>query len=319
MTINGNCPFTNVPSEILHQNDFYWVRNDSFNYAVEERIYEGFRYNPPSALLAANVISEIIKVNEQKLRVIWNESRSIPYEPPSIKKAVFKYLEDFRSDFPRHSEKPDSLLSRFAAKERILGPFQSLSFDYKDMFSCKILTKDELKGWIFQLIEEQLLEASKTSIFDPFSHNIKITAKGWRHVEKILKSFRSNKSFIAMSFSLTDRDRVQDAMERACRENGFEGQTVDREEFNGAITDKIIAMINSAHFVISDFTENKHGVYYEAGYAAGLGKTVIYTVNKDHIANLHFDTRHLNHVVWDNYDDLFEKLNYRIKATFKIN
>jgi hypothetical protein len=54
--------------------------------------------------------------------------------------------------------------------------------------------------------------------------------------------------------------------------------TVCSEEFLGGITDEIIASINQSAFVIDEFTENKHGVYYEAGYAAGRELPVIYVV-----------------------------------------
>lgn len=316
MEINGKCILTGVPSEVLHQEDFYWIRNEFFDYAIDEETYQIFKHHTPPSLLVSNAMSEVIKANDQKIRVVWQYNRSKSTEPSGIRKAVFKYFEDFESDVPQHSEKPDLLLSRFAKKERILGPFQSLSFSLRDMYACKILSKDELREWVYQLTDEQIFETSKSVNFDPFTNNIKITPKGWRHVEQILKSFTSNKTFIAMSFSLPEREKVQDSIERACRDNGFEGQTVDRQEFNGAITDKIIAMINSAHFVVCDFSESKHGVYYEAGYAEGLGKTVIYCVRTEDVANLHFDTRHLNHIVWSSSEELYEKLFYRIKAIF---
>lgn len=313
MDTSRNCILTGTPSEVVYQTDFYWIRNENFNYAIDEETYLIFEHQAPSKLLVSNAMAEIIKANDQKIRVVWQRTRS-KGEPAGIQNAVFKYFEDFETDVPRHSEKPELLLSRFAKKERILGPFQSLSFSLRDMYACKILTKDELKEWVYQLADEQIFETSKSVNFDPFINNIKITPKGWRHIEQIFKSFHSSKAFIAMSFSLPEREKVQDSIERACRDNGFEGQSVDRQEFNGAITDKIIAMINSSHFVICDFSESKHGVYYEAGYAEGLGKTVIYTVRSEDVANLHFDTRHLNHIVWGTSDELYEKLFYRIKA-----
>jgi hypothetical protein len=47
----------------------------------------------------------------------------------------------------------------------------------------------------------------------------------------------------------------------------------------------------------------------------GLGKPVIWTVEKDDLPNVHFDTKPLNHVVWENTDDLRRKLRARIRAT----
>ncbi|MCF2940650.1 hypothetical protein L1N85_19855 [Paenibacillus alkaliterrae] len=53
-----------------------------------------------------------------------------------------------------------------------------------------------------------------------------------------------------------------------------------------------------SNIVISDFTEHKTGVYYEAGFAKGLGLEVIWTVREDNLDQCHFDTKQMNHIVW---------------------
>jgi len=73
---------------------------------------------------------------------------------------------------------------------------------------------------------------------------------------------------------------------------------------------------------------NRGGVYYEAGFAAGLGIPVIYTVHKPwleekdengvRINKLHFDTEHMNHIIYDDADDLKKKLINRIRATIPM-
>ncbi|MHC4124718.1 MAG: nucleoside 2-deoxyribosyltransferase, partial [Planctomycetota bacterium] len=57
------------------------------------------------------------------------------------------------------------------------------------------------------------------------------------------------------------------------------------------------------------------GVYFEAGFAKGLGREVIFTVKEDDVEKLHFDTRQYNHIVYDSPEDLYEKLYNRICAT----
>jgi nucleoside 2-deoxyribosyltransferase len=57
------------------------------------------------------------------------------------------------------------------------------------------------------------------------------------------------------------------------------------------------------------------GVYFEAGFAMGLGKLVIWTCHEDDVEKLHFDTRQYNHIVWTDATDLKEKLMLRIEAT----
>ena len=56
-------------------------------------------------------------------------------------------------------------------------------------------------------------------------------------------------------------------------------------------------------------------MYFEAGFAMGLGRPVIWTCRKDDIDNAHFDTRQYNHIVWENEKELYEKLKNRIEAT----
>jgi nucleoside 2-deoxyribosyltransferase len=52
--------------------------------------------------------------------------------------------------------------------------------------------------------------------------------------------------------------------------------------------------------VIADLHDN-NGAYWEAGFAEGLGRPVIYTCRKQKwdATKSHFDTSHLNTIVWD--------------------
>jgi hypothetical protein len=67
--------------------------------------------------------------------------------------------------------------------------------------------------------------------------------------------------------------------------------------------------------VVADFTGQKAGVYYEAGFARALRREVIMTCRADDFKNLHFDTNHLSHVKWSTPAELREKLAARIRAT----
>jgi len=90
---------------------------------------------------------------------------------------------------------------------------------------------------------------------------------------------------------------------------------IDRKEHNNQITDEIMAAIRDAELVIADFSGNRGGVYYEAGFARGLGRPVIYSCQESDFKDLHFDTRLINHIKWSDPADLRGKLANRIKAT----
>ena len=90
---------------------------------------------------------------------------------------------------------------------------------------------------------------------------------------------------------------------------------MDLKEHNEKICDAIIAEIRKSKFVVTDFTGHRGGVYFEAGYALGLGLPVIWTCSKDDLDGSNFDTRQYNHIVWESDEELFEKLRRRIEAT----
>ena len=66
---------------------------------------------------------------------------------------------------------------------------------------------------------------------------------------------------------------------------------------------------------MADFTGQRGGVYFEAGFAMGLGIPVIWTCRDTDINDLHFDTRQYNHIPWANPKELRVRLQNRIEAT----
>ena len=60
---------------------------------------------------------------------------------------------------------------------------------------------------------------------------------------------------------------------------------LDNEDYVGGITDEIMAQIKRSRFVVADYTAQRKSVYFEAGFALGLGLTVIPTCRADEIPN----------------------------------
>ena len=73
--------------------------------------------------------------------------------------------------------------------------------------------------------------------------------------------------------------------------------------------------IRSARFVVADYTGARGGVYYEAGFAHGLGLPVVFMAKEG--TTIHFDTRQYNTIFWKAEDlaDARERLKNRILAT----
>jgi hypothetical protein len=124
--------------------------------------------------------------------------------------------------------------------------------------------------------------------------------------------------FVAMSFDSTMNLSWSEGFEPAITNAGFTPFRISEKDFIGGITDQIIAEIRGARFVIADYTGQKAGVYFEAGFALGLGLQIIPTCRADEIGNLHFDVKHLNTLVWNSPSELADKLAKRIRAVIGV-
>ncbi|GAB0119862.1 hypothetical protein Acid7E03_39340 [Acidisoma sp. 7E03] len=158
------------------------------------------------------------------------------------------------------------------------------------------------------MADDGLLEQSNSQLF-------RISSKGWLAAEALSSSpSGSAAGFVAMSFDKSLRVVWTDGFDPAIRAAGFNPVRIDNKEFLGGISDEIIAEIRRSRFVVADYTGQKAGVYFEAGFALGLGLPVIPTCREDEVERLHFDIRHLNTLVWTDAGDLRDKLAKRLLA-----
>ena len=72
----------------------------------------------------------------------------------------------------------------------------------------------------------------------------------------------------------------------------------------GVIDNLMRVQIRDSAFVLADLTYDNSGAYWEAGYAEGLGKPVIYLCEKVKFKEqkTHFDTNHCTTVQWSAND-----------------
>lgn len=142
-----------------------------------------------------------------------------------------------------------------------------------------------------------------------------LTIEGYEFLKSKPAGANSDACFVAMWFDSSMEASYTNGIQTACLKAGYRPIRVDKEPHNGDITDRIINDINSTRFTIADLTGDRGGVYYEAGYARGIGKEVILCCRSDSFPGVHFDLNHINIVVWDNPEDLVDKLYERIIAT----
>ncbi len=115
-------------------------------------------------------------------------------------------------------------------------------------------------------------------------------------------------------------DVVETCFKVASAAAGFELRTIAEGQPAGLIDDQIRVAIRRSKFVIADLTHSNNGAYWEAGFAEGAGKPVIYTCDTTAWVNqrTHFDTNHMATIIWDPDDlpDAERRLKAMIQATF---
>ena len=146
--------------------------------------------------------------------------------------------------------------------------------------------------------------------------NVRFTVEGLASQFELEEKRRSKQCFVAMSFDKQFDDLYNNHIKLAVESTGFKAFRVDKTnvESDKTVNDAIIAGIKDSNFTIADFTQQRHGVYFEAGFALGRGQKVIYTCRQDELEKCHFDTRNFQHIVWEDYEDLKSKLIDKIKA-----
>jgi len=184
----------------------------------------------------------------------------------------------------------------------------------EDAFSLMAITEsqnlDELIAFL-QMMEQMSLLSNTTEAMELYQFTP--SASGWLKIDDLVTRLPStSQAFVAMWFSDATQAAYTDGIEPAIRDSGYRAVRIDKKEHNNKIDDEIIAEIRRSKFLVGDFTCEKEkvrgGVYFEAGFAMGLGTPIIWTVSKDSLGDVHFDTRQYNHIVWDTPESLRNQL-----------
>ena len=189
------------------------------------------------------------------------------------------------------------------------GAFASFDPDL-DAAVIDAMSRDEAFFHLRRAIHERLIEG------DINGGSFSVTYEGWTFVQPIAGGV-PGRCFVAMNFGSELNDIYREAIEPAIRTDcGYFPVRIDQivsdPKQHTQVTDAIIAQVRLAHFVVADFTDQKHGVYFETGFAMALGRPLIWMCRDDDKANLHFDTRQYPHILWADKIDLRAQLTNRI-------
>ena len=108
---------------------------------------------------------------------------------------------------------------------------------------------------------------------------------------------------------------VLDSIKEAASQCGMHAERVDEPQYTERITDRILESIQKAEYVIVDLTSSKPNVFYEAGYAQGIGKTPIYIAR--HGTQLEFDLKDYPVIFFKNLRELKDALERRLRGLAK--
>jgi hypothetical protein len=144
-----------------------------------------------------------------------------------------------------------------------------------------------------------------------------LTLEGWRRHQELTRAVTDSRlAFMAMPFGDEQLDQVfMSCFKRAVGQTGFDLRRLTDEQSAGLIDDRLRVEIRRSRFLVCELTQDNRGAYWEAGFAEGLGRPVIYTCHKDHHPLVHFDTNHYLTVLWD--PERLEQAATELKAVIR--
>jgi hypothetical protein len=103
-------------------------------------------------------------------------------------------------------------------------------------------------------------------------------------------TFEKGLVFVIMPFSGTDMDDTYRAVKDECRKLRLRSCRVDENTGAGIVIAEVTKLIERAEFIVCDLTNERPNVYYELGYAHGVGNEAedILLIAKEGTV-LHFD------------------------------
>jgi nucleoside 2-deoxyribosyltransferase len=178
--------------------------------------------------------------------------------------------------------------------------------------------RGERKDFAFimtSLEEERLLnvqyDVGKTSGGQKIPLRVLLTLAGWQKFEELKRSVKeSRKAFMAMEFPNPEETEyyffqntlLDNYLVPAAKQAGYElANTLRTEPKAGNLHARLEVEIRTARFVVAELSHSNNGAYWEAGFARGLGKPVIYMFNRTigKSDRPHFDVGSDLYVPWE--------------------
>ena len=301
----------------------------------------GLFVNDPQWTKEDKSIISIVLRNEYERRGRTPSQRSLAFED------LHRIVDQYR---PLDAlEKMDNALLNLERASKYVGHEIKVNLDHDfPLYHC--FESKELRKVLWFLCQGRFINAED----DLNPHNgLFIAIKGYERLRELKRLGKdSRQCFVAMWLAPEMNEVYGQAIVPAIEyivedqtEPRFKALRIDNKEHTNDINDEIIAEIRRSRFMVCDLTGYRGGVYFEAGFAYGLGLEVIYTCREDWIEGealkvadekvveklkgvksgneieikkegIHFDLEHRNRISWteDDLEGFKEALRVRIQA-----
>ena len=266
-------------------------------------------------VLARDMVEELDLRVRARLTTWLVDQRRLGSQCPKITPEIVEYAKVKQALHPY--ERAMRLLRFVTERTEIIPAVTSIDIPDGEAYAwSESATATELEFLIKYLQDEKLLDAD----YDPVRRRYICwaTMEGYRHIAEQETHVATTQAFVAMWFHDSMNDAFENGIKPAIEAAGYKPLRIDQKPDVNKIDDEIIAEIQRSRFLVADFTHGEEGarggVYFEAGFAHGLGIPVIYTCRNDMVDKLHFDTRQYAHIVWETPDELRGGLLNRILA-----
>jgi hypothetical protein len=266
-------------------------------------------YLADEELASDGLDKDAVPTAKRHLLQAWIKRRPIEgLKPPRL---TDKTCADAIRDIPDYSpaEKMDQLLLAYAWLCKLPGGGcpQDPKLDFPYAFAHDEHECHEYNVW---------LGASLDSYIRGQAPGIALTRRGWERVSELRRKQPASgrSAFVAMWFDDAMDEVWANGLRPGVINAGFEPRRMKEEVHPDRIDARIVAAIRSCKFLVADVTGARPAVYYEAGLAEGLGKSVVWTCRRDKAGEMCFDTRQFRHILFDRSEDLSSQLTDTILA-----
>lgn len=244
-------------------------------------------------------------------------------------------LDSVENLYPsKFSTKVEYMLLDIARKSLFFG--DAAEYTYNDFCSAFFIRKFDAKGnrlddlkvkfqiqKIRSYLQSDTINCTEVNALEGFPIYIELNPNGWQRIEALEITDKNNKNvFIAMSFG-EEAKATREALKSGITNAGYQPILIDEVTHNHQIVPEMFKKIRDSKFLVIDISVPNMGAYYEAGYAYGLGKEVIFCCNEksfdsqDKNMRPHFDVSQKQMLRWKDESDLTKQLAQWIKSLFE--